>query len=186
MENILENLKKKKIEIIPKEKKSIFVKIENIKGRTIYHTKIMSDLYAFGGNKNHRNRFFISFRGLFNREKIEFFYLFAIKESDKFLGIYYGYRNPIKNVLTRYRDNGITKAYIFSKAYYIEFRFKKGSVFCYLRGISYLLRKDKIETKYCRTLLEIIQKLEMEVYEFYNEKLSYGGFITKWIEKNQK
>uniref|UniRef100_UPI003B20F5E1 hypothetical protein n=1 Tax=Borreliella californiensis TaxID=373543 RepID=UPI003B20F5E1 len=37
----------------------------------------MNDLYVFSVNKNHKNIFFISFRGLFNREKInEFNFIF--------------------------------------------------------------------------------------------------------------
>ncbi|ANA43829.1 DUF226 domain-containing protein [Borrelia hermsii] len=185
MESVLERLKKKESEIKEKRDKPIFVKIESHNDRTLYHTKIMTDFYAFGINKK-QNKFFILLRTLFNRKKAEFFNLFPAREDDKFLGIFYGYRKPIKNVVTRYEENGIMKASTFSKVYYIEFRFKKGSVFCYIVGISYLLRKDKTDTKYCKSLVENLANLEKEVYEFYGKKLSDGGRINKWIEKNQK
>ncbi|WP_152301270.1 DUF226 domain-containing protein [Borrelia miyamotoi] len=179
MESVLERLKEKR-------DKLAFVKIENKNNKTLYHMKIMKDLFMFGVNKRQKNKFFISFRGLFNQEQIESFHLFSLKENDKFLGIYYGYRKPIKNVVTRYEENGVMKSYTFSKIYYIEFRFKKGSVFCYLKGISYLVRKDKTDAKYCKTLITILSTLERQVYEFYNKKLPDGGFINKWIEKNLK
>ncbi len=101
----------------------------------------MNDLYVFGVNKNQKNKFFISFRGLFNREQISEFNLFSLKGEDEFLGIYYGYRKPIQNIVTKYQENGITKSYTFSKAYYMEFRFRKGSVSCYIKGMSRLIKK---------------------------------------------
>ncbi|WP_024653086.1 DUF226 domain-containing protein [Borrelia persica] len=186
MESVLERLKEKKVEITPKEKKGIFVKIENIDSRKIYHTKILNDLYVFGVNKNQKGKFFISFRGLFNREKINEFNLFSLKENDKFLGIFYGYRKPIQNVITKYEENGIIKTYTFSKVCYIEFRFQKGSIFCYIKGISRLLKKEKIGTQYSKFLFEMLTKLERQVYEFYRKKLSNRGIIIKWIERNQK
>ncbi|WP_024653091.1 DUF226 domain-containing protein [Borrelia persica] len=179
MESVLERLKEKK-------DKPIFIEIENINGRRIYHTKIMLDFYGFGINKNQKHKFFISFRGLFDREKVEFFSLFSLRDDDKFLGIFYGFRKPIKNVVRRYEENGIMKASTFSKIYYIEFRFKKGSVCCYIAGISYLLKKEKLNKKYCKSLIAILLNIENEVYKFYDKELPNGGLITKWIEKNQK
>ncbi|UPA12759.1 DUF226 domain-containing protein [Borrelia venezuelensis] len=186
MESVLERLKKKKLEIKEKRDKPIFVKIENKNNKTFYHTKIMKDLYVFGINKNQKNKFFISFRELFNQERIEFFHLFSLRNDDKFLGIFYGYRKPIKNVVTRYEENGVMKTSTFSKAYYIEFRFKKGSVFCYLKEISYLLKKDKSDTKYSKSLIEKLAKLEKQIYEFYGKNSKDGGLINKWIQKRQK
>ncbi|UPA11476.1 DUF226 domain-containing protein (plasmid) [Borrelia parkeri] len=186
MKNVLERLKEKKLEIKDKRDKPIFIKIENKNNKTLYHTKIMNDFYVFGVNKNQKHKFFIAFRGLFDREKIHEFNLFSIKGDDKFLGIYYGYRKPVQNIITRYEENGIMKSYTFSKVYYIEFRFKKGSVFCYLKGISRLIRKERSQTQYGQFLLGLIVNLEKEVYEFYGKKLPKGGLITKWIEKNQK
>ncbi|WP_024652963.1 DUF226 domain-containing protein [Borrelia persica] len=187
MESVLERLKEKKVEIAPKEKnRNLFIKIEDKNNRKIYHTKIMTDFYAFGIHNNQKHKFFISLRDLFNRDKTEFFSLFSIKENDKFLGIFYGFRKPIKNVVRRYEENGVMKVSTFSKIYYMEFRFKKGSVFCYLRGLSYLFREDKIDSNYRKTLVMVLTTLESKVYEFYGKKLPDGGLITKWIEKNQK
>ncbi|AHH11355.1 Putative cytosolic protein (plasmid) [Borrelia coriaceae ATCC 43381] len=146
----------------------------------------MMDFFTFGVDKRQKYKFFIAFRGLFNQSKVELFSLFALKDDDKFLGIYYGYRKPIQNLVTRYEENGVTKSSTFSKVYYVEFRFKKGSVFCYIKGIAYLLKKEKIDTKYYKSLLEKLINLEKQVYEFYNEKLSDGSFINKWIIKRQK
>ncbi|WP_024653099.1 DUF226 domain-containing protein [Borrelia persica] len=188
MESVLERLKTKKSDIKQREKKSkpMFAKIEVVDNRKIYHTKIINDLYAFGVHRRQSNKFFIAFRGLFNLEKINTFNLFSLKEDDKFLGIFYGYRKPIQNIVTKYEENGIIKAYTFSKVCYIEFRFKKGSVFCYIKGISRLLKKEKTETQYSKFLCEMLTNLESQVYEFYGKKPSKRRIITEWIEKNQK
>lgn len=145
----------------------------------------MNDLYVFGVNKNQKNKFFISFRGLFNKQKISEFNLFSLKGEDKFLGIYYGYRKPIQNIVTKYQENGITKSYTFSKAYYMEFRFSKGSVSCYIKGMSRLIKKEKSETQYNQSLLELIIKLEREVYKFYNKKFPNGGIIKNGQKKTE-
>ncbi|UPA11567.1 DUF226 domain-containing protein (plasmid) [Borrelia parkeri] len=186
MESILERLKKKESEIKKKNNRNLFVKVEKINNRTIYHTKIMKDLFSFGINKNQKGKFFVSFRELFNQEKIAVFNLFSLRDDDKFLGISYWYRKPIQNIVTRYEENGIMKASTFSKVYYVEFRFKKGSVFCYIGEITYLLRKEKANKKYYESLVERMINLEKQVYEFYGKKLPNGGIINKWIEKNQK
>ncbi|WP_367613229.1 DUF226 domain-containing protein (plasmid) [Borrelia hermsii] len=186
MESVLERLKKKELEIKDKRNKSIFLKMEGNNDRKIYHTKIMMDFYAFGVDKKKKNKFFITFRELFNQEKIKSFNLFSLKEDDKFLGIFYGYRKPIQNVVKKYEENGVIKSYTFSKVCYIEFRFKKGSVCCYIKGISRLLKKEKIDTKYYSSLIKTLSTLEKEVYEFYNKKLPDGSLINKWIQKRQK
>lgn len=185
MKSLLEKLKEKKPKI-KSEKKNIFVKIEKKNDKSIYHTKILLDFHAFGTKKNQNYRFFISFRKLFDRTKTESFSLFSLKKEDKFLGISYGCRKPIKNVLRKYEENNKLKTATFSKIHYIQFRFKKGSIFCYVVGISYLLRKDKIKKKYYKSLVKILLTLEKEIYEFYDKKLSNEGLITKWIEKEQK
>ncbi|QMU99859.1 DUF226 domain-containing protein (plasmid) [Borrelia sp. A-FGy1] len=184
----LERLREKikKIKTTKEKNKGIFIKKETEVNRTIYHTKIMHDFFAFGVDKRKHDKFFISFKGIFNQKKIETFNLFSIREDDKFLGIYYGYRKPVTNVVKIYEENGITKAYNFSRVYYIEFKFKKGSIFCYLKGISYLVRKEKIGTKYYQTLIKVFLRLEKELYEFYNKKLPEGGNIAKWLNKNLK
>ncbi|UPA11367.1 DUF226 domain-containing protein (plasmid) [Borrelia parkeri] len=186
MKNVLERLKEKKLEIKDKRDTSIFLQIENNNNKTLYHTKVMTDFYTFAINKKQQYKFFIAFRGLFNRKRISNFHLFSLRDDDKFLGIYYGYRKPIKNVIRKYEDNGVMKASMLSKVYYIEFRFKKGSVFCYLVGIAYLLKKEKANKKYYDSLIKTFLRLEKQVYEFYNKKFPEGGLITKWIEKNLK
>ncbi|AHH07945.1 Putative cytosolic protein (plasmid) [Borrelia crocidurae DOU] len=195
MDSILERLKEKKLGIevnnqkpvfITMKEKPLFIKVEIDNSRTLYHTKIMMDLYAFGVNKNQKHKFFISFRGLFNQRKVEAFNLFSLKEGDKFLGIFYGYRKPIKNVAVKYEENGITKVSTFSKIYYIRFKFNKGDIFCYLKGISRLLKKESSETKYYKSLVNKFLNLEREVYEFYGKKLPKGGLIKEWIIKKQK
>ncbi|WP_139123998.1 DUF226 domain-containing protein, partial [Escherichia coli] len=65
----------------------------------------------------------------------------------------------IQNIVTKYQENGIIKSYTFLKAYYMEFRFSKGSVSCYIKGMSRLIKKEKSETQYNQSLLELIIKL---------------------------
>ncbi|WP_210368928.1 DUF226 domain-containing protein, partial [Borreliella garinii] len=60
------------------------------------------------------------------------------------------------------------------------------SVFCYLNGLHILLKKDRVNSPYYNTLLNIILELETELYAFYNKKLSKGGIIPEWVKKRQK
>lgn len=72
MTALLERLKQKQKELKldadnkPKAKKgkkaNVFSKIEEVKGRKIYHTKIFNDFYTFGISKNEPTKFFISLR----------------------------------------------------------------------------------------------------------------------------
>ncbi|MCD2382025.1 DUF226 domain-containing protein [Borreliella americana] len=184
MKSVLEKLKTKKKEILEKRRKQeIFIKKEIINGRTIYHTKMLMDLYKFEINRYKRNKFLILFRELFNQEKLEGLNLFSIKEDDKFLGISYGYRKPVKNIITRYKVNGISKSYTFSKVYYVEFKFKRGSVFCYLRSLARLVKKNRTNKKYFQVFINMLNRLEKEVYEFYCKELPDEGIINKWVEK---
>ncbi|WP_234925330.1 DUF226 domain-containing protein, partial [Borreliella valaisiana] len=96
-----------------------FNKIEKLENKIIYHTKIFSIINNFEA-KPQKGKFWLCLRNVFNNKKYESFHLFSTKENDKFLGIFYGYRKPIKNIITRYKDNGIIKSYTFSKVYYIE------------------------------------------------------------------
>ncbi len=71
---------------------------------------------------------------MFNGERIvEETHLYSIKEGDKFIGIFYGFRKPIKKAIIKYQLNGNRKSYGFTRAYYMEVRFKTGSVFSTLR-----------------------------------------------------
>nr|WKT13977.1 DUF226 domain-containing protein [Borrelia sp. BU AG58] len=167
-----------------KGKKNVFSKVEEKGGRKIYHTKIFNDFYTFGISKNEPTKFFISLRGIFNIEHISMFHLFSIRDEDAFLGIYYGIKKLDKAFLVKNFNKNET--YTLRKCEYIEFRFKKGGVFCYLSGLHNLLKADKIESSYYQTLLNIILELERELYAFYGKELPEGGLIPKWIKKRQK
>ncbi|WP_215538799.1 DUF226 domain-containing protein [Borreliella bavariensis] len=194
MTALLERLKQKQKELklnidnkpkFKKEKKAnVFSKIEEVKGRKIYHTKIFNDFYTFGISKNEPTKFFISLRGIFNIEDISMFHLFSLREDDEFMGIYYGIRKLDKAFIVKNFNKKET--YTLRKCEYIEFRFKKGSVFCYLNGLHILLKKDRANSPYYNTLLNIILELETELYTFYNKELSKGGMIPEWIKKRQK
>ncbi|ABH02499.1 conserved hypothetical protein (plasmid) [Borreliella afzelii PKo] len=184
MKNVLEKLKNKKKEIMAKSRKpEIFIKKEILNERTIYHTKMLMDLYKFEINKYKKNKFLILFRELFNQEKLECLNLFSTRDNDEFIGISYGYRKPIKNIIIKYKINDTVKSYTFSKVYYIEFKFKKGSVFCYLRSLARLIKKEKMNKKYFQVFINMLNRLEKEVYKFYCKELPNGGIINKWIEK---
>lgn len=144
---LLELLKQKKKEIYPrnhkKEKNNIFSKVEEVNNRKIYHTKIFNDFYTFGISKNEPTKFFISLRGIFNIEDISMFHLFSLRGDDIFLGIYYGIKKLDKAFLVRNFNKRET--YTLRKCEYIEFRFKKGGVFCYLSGLHNLLKKIRLK-----------------------------------------
>lgn len=183
MQNTAKLIKLDKPIVICSDKKDLFIKIEKDNNKTMYHTKIMMDIYKFGLNKK-KNKFRISLRRLFNQSKVEEFNLFAPRADDKFLGIYYGYKKPIKKIFVRYEVNGIEKSYLLSKSYYLEFRFKKGSIFCYFKSLFRLLKKEQVNVPYSKTLFSMFAALEKQVYEFYNKKYPQKGPLIKWIEKN--
>ncbi|WP_424632750.1 DUF226 domain-containing protein [Borreliella lusitaniae] len=185
MESALEPVKKGKYRVECQNKER-FIKIEKENGKTMYHTKLMMDIYKFGFYEK-KNTFRLSLRALFNGEKIvEETHLYPIKEGDKFLGIFYGYRKPIKKAFRKYELNGKKKTYGFARAYYMEFRFKKGSVFCYFKGLYRLLDKERMNNHYNRVLFSMFAELEQKVFEFYGKKYPEQGPLTKWILKNLK
>ncbi|ATH10687.1 DUF226 domain-containing protein [Borreliella burgdorferi] len=165
-------------------KESIFLMKEKKGDKNIYHTKILKALHRVVSNK--QKRCIIFFEKLLDKSEIQKLYLYPMKDGDKFLGIYYGYRKPINNVFVKYEINGVENVYTFSKIYYIEFRFKTGSVCCYLKNMRRLLRKEKIDTPYNKAIVDKFIDLEKHVYEFYNKKYSSEGLILKWILKNLK
>ncbi|ACN53134.1 conserved hypothetical protein (plasmid) [Borreliella spielmanii A14S] len=58
MKNVLEKLKNNKKEILLKSRKpEIFIKKEILNERTIYHTKMLMDLYKFEINKYKKTNF---------------------------------------------------------------------------------------------------------------------------------
>ncbi|WP_024653613.1 DUF226 domain-containing protein [Borrelia persica] len=181
--------KKIEFELKPK-KKDVFSKVMVENNRTIYHTKIFNDFFTFGTSQKEEGKFIVILRELFNKERNSSFHLFRIKEnvSDKFIGMFYGFKRLKKPIYFKYEtcSTQIIETTPIYKVYYIEFRFKKGSIFCYIRAIYALTKKEKFKKNYVYSLLERIIKLENEVYKFYNKKLPKGGIINRWIEKNQK
>ncbi|WP_051374037.1 DUF226 domain-containing protein [Borrelia persica] len=175
---------------VKKNINNVFTKINKEGSKTTYHTKIFSDFFTFGVNQKEKGKFFIALRGLFDKEKKNTFHLFSPKKgtNDKFLGVFYGFKRLNRPILIRYEDNikQSSESTIIYKPYYIEFRFKRGSIFCYIRAMHVLTKKGKFNKKYVQSLLGRIINLENEVYKFYDKKLPEGGVITKWVEKNQK
>lgn len=164
-------------------KKDLFIKIEKDNDKTMYHTKIMMDIYKFGLNKK-KNKYRLSLRGLFNQSKVEEFNLFTVRADDKFLGIYYGYKKRTKKIFVKYQVSGIEKSYSLSRTYYMEFRFKKGSIFCYFKSLPRILKKENVNATYNKTLFSMFTTLERQVYEFYDKKYPQKGPLIKWIEKS--
>lgn len=194
MSNLLEKLKSKKKEIINKKEieyneninkeekeKTAFFRIEEIDNKKIYYTKLFKHLIKFRiTNKDHKLS--LIFQKFNNKKNYYLFNLFPLKEDNKFLGIKYGWDKLEKPFFLK-KDN---KSYVIKKLYYLEFKFSKGSIKCYIQSLRTLLRKkDKENTEYYKFNLEHIKKMENTVYKFYSKKLKDTGVIYKWIEKNQ-
>lgn len=194
MSNLLEKLKSRKKEIINKKEieyneninkeekeRTAFFRIEEIDNKKIYYTKLFKHLIKFRiTNKDHKLS--LIFQKLNNKKNYYLFNLFPLKEDNKFLGIKYGWDKLEKPFFFK-KDN---KSYVIKKLYYLEFKFSKGSIKCYIQSLRTLLRKkDKENTKYYKFNLEHIKKMENTVYKFYSKKLKDTGVIYKWIEKNQ-
>ncbi|ACL33735.1 DUF226 domain-containing protein [Borreliella burgdorferi] len=186
MSKLLEKLKQKKTLMKIDNiliKKDIFSKIEEIDGKKVYYTKIFKHLIDFKvTNKEQRLRLvFQEFNN--NNKDYYFFNLFSLGKNDKFLGIKYGWDHLEKPFFLKKEDN---KIYAIKKLYYIEFRFKKGSVKSYILSLRTLLRKNEKEsTEYYQFTLNHLEKMESKVYKFYNKKSPDGGILKKWILKNQ-
>ncbi|APS99316.1 hypothetical protein Bmayo_04695 (plasmid) [Borreliella mayonii] len=194
MSELLEKLKARKKEIINKKEleynentnkvakeKTAFSKIEEIDNKKIYYTKIFKHLIKFRITSKD-NKLSLTFQKLNNKKNYYLFNLFPLKGDNKFLGIKYGWDKLEKPFFLK-KDN---KSYVIKKLYYLEFKFSKGSIKCYIQSLRTLLRKkDKESTKYYRFNLEHIKRMENTVYKFYSKKLKNTGVIYKWIEKNQ-
>ncbi|AEL19434.1 conserved hypothetical protein (plasmid) [Borreliella bissettiae DN127] len=147
----------------------------------MYHTRLMNVLWAWRVSKK---MFAIFFANTLNKEK-KAVYLYPLKEGDVFYGIFYGYKrikgnrffNDYASVCRFSKKNFKT----FNKAYYLEFRFKTGSVFMYVHTISYFVDGRNIRS--IRKLYKKILKLEQEVFKFYSKDLQPEGIITKWVSK---
>ncbi|WP_420025542.1 DUF226 domain-containing protein [Borreliella valaisiana] len=194
MSNLLEKLKERKKEIMNKKElkcnenidkkakeETAFSKIEKMKNKKIYYTKIFKHLIKFRIT-NKENKLSLTFQRLNNKKNYHLFNLFPLKENNKFLGIKYGW-DKLEKPFSLKKDN---KSYVIKKLYYLEFKFSKGSIRCYIQSLRTLLRKkDKENTKYYKFNLEHIKKMENTVYKFYSKKPKDSGVIYKWIEKNQ-
>ncbi|WP_418905319.1 DUF226 domain-containing protein (plasmid) [Borreliella turdi] len=194
MKNLIEKLKAKNKEIINKKKlehnknknketkeKTAFFRVEEINNKKIYYTKIFKHLIKFKIN-NKKNKLNLIFQKFDNIKNYYSFNLFSEKKDNKFLGIKYGWDKLEKPFFLK-KDN---KSYVIKKLYYLEFKFSKGSIRCYVQSLRTLLRKkDKESTNYYIFNLDHIKKMENTVYKFYSKKLEDIGVIYKWIEKNQ-
>lgn len=166
-------------------KKNFFNKIEQSENKIIYHTKIFSMINNFEA-KPKKGKFWLCLRSVFNSKKYESFHLFSIKENDRFLGIFYGFINLSKPFIINYSEKGTKKTVRLKKIFYTEFRFKKGSVFCYLRSL-YIFTKNANKNKiFYKSLLERTLKIEKEIHRFYGKKYEINRGILNWIKKNQK
>ncbi|AIJ30208.1 MULTISPECIES: DUF226 domain-containing protein [Borreliella] len=166
-------------------KKNFFNKIEKLENKIIYHTKIFSMINNFEA-KPKKGKFWLCLRNVFNSKKHESFHLFSLKENDKFLGIFYGFINLSKPFIINYSEKGTKKTVRLKKIFYTEFRFKKGSVFCYLRSL-YIFTKNANKNKvFYKSLLERTLKIEKEIHKFYGKKYESNRGILNWIQKNQK
>ncbi|WKC58473.1 DUF226 domain-containing protein [Borrelia sp. P9F1] len=167
---------------------NIFAKIEQDGDRKLYYTRLVTSFYTFKVHRDCKDKFWIAFRGMPDLNEIYHLNLFSLAEGDKFKGIFYGFQKLKNGINAYYMDSNLGQRTSFRvfKVYHIEFRFKRGSVFCRMDGLHSLIQKEKVETKYCKLLFELIEQLERKVYEFYNKKLPKGGMIGKWREKNLK
>ncbi|AHH11302.1 DUF226 domain-containing protein (plasmid) [Borrelia coriaceae] len=170
---------------IDKERRNFFKKIENKKCKIMYHTKIFSMINNFEA-KPKKGKFWLCFRNVFNPNEYESLHLFQTRQEDKFMGIYYGFTKLTKPFIIKYEENDIKKTSKLTKIYYIEFRFKKGSVFCYLRSLYTLLKEKNKERIFYNSLLNRTLKLEREVHRFYGKEYLENKGILKWIKENQK
>ncbi|UPA14073.1 DUF226 domain-containing protein [Borrelia turicatae] len=190
MDDLLKKLNQKaknlKLNTSQANPKNIFNKIEKVEEKKIYHTKLFNDFYTFGVNRKQKQKFLIALKKYSNpnkEKKIYTFHLFSIKGEDEFLGINYSIKKIQKPlIITNIEKN---ESYTIRWCVCMEFRFKTGSIICYLTNFYSLLRRDKINTEYYKKLLNITLEIEKQVYAFYNKNLS-GEIITKWIEKKQK
>ncbi|AHH11586.1 DUF226 domain-containing protein (plasmid) [Borrelia coriaceae] len=190
MENLFKRLKQKaenlKLNTTKQKAKNTFNRTEIINGKKIYHTKLFNDFYTFGVNKKQKNKFLIALKKYSqpNKEKnIYIFHLFSVKGKDEFLGIHYSIKKIQKPLVIQNIEKN--EFYTIRWCVCMEFRFKTGSIICYLTNFYSLLRKDKTKTEYYKKLLNITLEIERQVYTFYNKNLP-GAIITEWIEKKQK
>ncbi|WP_024653051.1 DUF226 domain-containing protein [Borrelia persica] len=168
-----------------KKSNGFFKRIEDKNRKKMYHTKIFSMLNNFEARPN-KGKFWLCFKNVFDPNKYESLHLFHMRQGDKFLGIYYGFARLPKPFIVNYKENETNKTSKITKIYYIEFRFKKGSVFCYLRSLYTLLKSKNKGKNFYNSLLDRTLKLEREVHKFYEKEYFENKGVLKWIKENQK
>ncbi len=100
------------------------------------------------------------------------FHLFSLREDDEFIGIYYGIRKLDKAFIVKNFNK--KKLILLENVNILNLSLKKALFFSYLNGLHILLKKDRVNSPYYNTLLNIILELETELYTFYNKELSKG------------
>ncbi|WP_234909369.1 DUF226 domain-containing protein [Borreliella turdi] len=141
-----------------------FFKKEIIDGKTMYHTRLMN---IFILSRVKKDRLSIYFINSLNKEK-KWVHLFALRDRDSFLGMFYGFKKIRRNEF--YSDYAsvckLSKEIFrtFNKAYYIEFRFKTGSVFLYIQALAYLIQDENSQ---CKKLYRKILNLKKGVQFFF-------------------
>ncbi|WP_247032812.1 DUF226 domain-containing protein [Borrelia venezuelensis] len=170
---------------LDQERKKFFKKIEEKNYKKMYHTKIFSMINNFEARPN-KGKFWLCFRNVFDPNKYESLHLFHMRQGDKFIGIYYGFTKLPKPFIINYKENEVKKTSRIIKIYYIEFRFKKGSVFCYLRSLHTLLKSKNKERMFYNSLLDRTLRLEREVHQFYGKEYLEDRGILRWIKENQR
>ncbi|ACH93951.1 DUF226 domain-containing protein [Borrelia duttonii] len=168
-----------------KANNNFFKRIEDKNYKKMYHTKIFSMINNFEAKPN-KGKFWLCFRNVFDPTKYESLHLFHMRQGDRFIGIYYGFARLPKPFIVHYKENEVKKTSKIIKIYYIEFRFKKGSVFCYLRSLCTLLQSKNKEKNFYNSLLSRTLKLEKEVHRFYGKEYFEDKGVLKWIKENQK
>ncbi len=150
----------------------------------MYHTRLNNILRGFDVKSR---KVFVFFTNLFTKEK-KYVTLFPTREGDEFLGMFYGFKkirnNPFYSDYTSVCNFSKKKIKTYNKFYFVEFRFKKGSMFCYFHTIAYLLAERQLASN--RKLYKQILNLEKAVFSFYSKDLIPGGVITKWIQKTKE
>ncbi len=77
--------------------------------------------------------FRLSLKSLFNQSKVEEIFLYPVKDEDKFIGIFYGYKNPIKAPIIGYEKMDLKNYIHFQERIIWNSDLKKEAFFATLR-----------------------------------------------------
>ncbi|ACL34902.1 DUF226 domain-containing protein [Borreliella garinii] len=166
-------------------KEQVFFKKEIVGNKTLYHTKLMNVLLDFKVNR-HAGKLLILVGSSIGKYRKWFNLFSSLKDGDEFLGIFYGFRSNAKSDVI-FRDypsicNFSKEIFAtFFKLYYIEFRFRMGSVFCYIHSIAYLLQDKSNYNEFCNQFYSKLKDLEYAVYKFYDREMeNFEGPFAMW------